>query len=63
MTIKKKREERIKRDYINSYKKSGNFPRTKKDFDMLFAQIATWKEGEVREFYAKVHKNEVVKTR
>lgn len=46
-TIKKKREDRIKQDYINSYKKSGNFPRTKKDFDMLFAQIATWKEGEV----------------
>lgn len=48
MTIKRKREERIKQDYINSYKKSGSFPRTKKDFDMLFAQIATWKEGEVR---------------
>jgi IQ and ubiquitin-like domain-containing protein len=47
MTIKKKREERVKRDYINSYKKSGDFPRSKKDFDMLFAQIATWKEGEV----------------
>lgn len=48
MTIKKKREERIKQDYINSYKKVGDFPRSKKDFDMLFAQIATWKEGEVR---------------
>lgn len=48
MTIKKKREDRIKQDYINSYKKSGNFPRTKKDFDMLFAQISSWKEGEVR---------------
>lgn len=47
MTIKRKREERIKQDYINSSKKTGNFPRTKKDFDMLFAQIATWKEGEV----------------
>lgn len=46
-TIKKKREERIKQDYINSYKKTGNFPRSKKDFDMLFAQIATWKESEV----------------
>lgn len=48
MTIKKKREDRIKQDYINSYKKSGNFPRTKKDFDMLFAQISTWKEGETK---------------
>lgn len=47
MTIKKKREDRIKQDYINSNKKSGNFPRTKKDFDMLFAQISSWKEGEV----------------
>lgn len=46
-TIKRKREERIKQDYINSNKKSGNFPRTKKDFDMLFAQISTWKENEV----------------
>lgn len=48
MTIKKKREDRVKQDYISSYRKSGNFPRTKKDFDMLFAQIATWKEGEVK---------------
>lgn len=47
MTIKKKREDRIKQDYINSSKKSGKFPRTKKDFDMLFSQIAAWKEGEV----------------
>ena len=46
-TIKRKREAKIKEDYINSYKKTGNFPRTKKDFDMLFAQIATWKEAEV----------------
>lgn len=45
--IKKKREERIKREYIHSNKKSGNFPRSKKDFDMLFAQISAWKEGEV----------------
>lgn len=51
-TIKRKREERIKQDYINSSKKSGNFPRTKKDFDMLFAQIATWKEGEVSNHFA-----------
>lgn len=52
-TIKKKREDRIKQDYINSYKKSGNFPRTKKDFDMLFAQISTWKEGEVNESFTQ----------
>lgn len=48
MTIKKKREDRIKQEYINSHKKSGNFPRTKKDFDMLFAQISSWKETEVK---------------
>jgi hypothetical protein len=47
MAIKKKKEERTKQEYINNHKKSGNFPRTKKDFDTLFAQIASWKEGEV----------------
>jgi len=47
MTIKKKREERIKQEYITANKKTANFPRTKKDFDMLFAQIASWKESEV----------------
>lgn len=47
MVIKKKREDRIKQDYINSNKKSGNFPHTKKDFDVLFSQIATWKDTEV----------------
>lgn len=45
--IKKKQEDRLKQDYINSNRKSENFPRTKKDFDLLFAQIAAWKEAEV----------------
>jgi hypothetical protein len=44
---KKKREERIKQDYINMNRKSGEFPKTKKDFDSLLAQIAAWKESEV----------------
>jgi hypothetical protein len=47
MAIKKKREDRAKQDYINTNRKSGDFPKTKKDFDILFAQIATWKENEV----------------
>ncbi|KAG5670744.1 hypothetical protein PVAND_000985 [Polypedilum vanderplanki] len=46
--IKKKQEDRLKQDYINSNRKSENFPRTKKDFDLLFAQIAAWKEAERR---------------
>lgn len=46
--IKKKQEERIKQDYINASRKSENFPRTKKDFDVLFSQIATWKESETK---------------
>ncbi|XP_070503513.1 IQ motif and ubiquitin-like domain-containing protein [Chironomus tepperi] len=46
--IKKKQEEKIKQDYINANRKSDNFPRTKKDFDVLFAQIATWKETETK---------------
>lgn len=44
---KKKREDRIKQDYINMNRKSGEFPKTKKDFDSLLAQISTWKESEV----------------
>lgn len=50
MARKKKREDRIKQDYINTHKKSGDFPKTKKDFDSLFAQISTWKENEVKNF-------------
>lgn len=48
MARKKKREERIKQEYINTHKKSGDFPKTKKDFDSLFAQISAWKENEVK---------------
>lgn len=56
MARKKKREERIKQDYINTHKKSGDFPKTKKDFDSLFAQISTWKENEVRQKLKNVQK-------
>jgi hypothetical protein len=60
MAIKKKQEDRQKQDYITSNRKSENFPITKKDFDILFAQIAAWKEAEVSvkvvaiNFYSKI---------
>lgn len=47
-TIKAKREARIKENYINTHKKSKNFPKTKKDFDMLYSQITSWKESETK---------------
>lgn len=45
--IKKKREARIKEDYIKAHKRPKDFPRSRKDFDALFSQIASWKEAEV----------------
>lgn len=48
VALRKKQEERSKKDYINSQSKSKDFPRTKKDFDVLFAQIAKWKESEMK---------------
>lgn len=49
MAIKKKQAERDKQDYINSSMNCKDFPKTKRDFDILFSQIADWKEQEVRE--------------
>lgn len=48
MAIKKKQAERDKQDYINSNMNCKDFPKTKRDFDILFSQIAEWKEQEVR---------------
>lgn len=45
--IKAKREARIREDYIKAHTKPKNFPRTRKDFDNLCSQIATWKDAEV----------------
>lgn len=47
MAIKKKQAERNKQDYINSNMNGKDFPKTKKDFDLLFSQISDWKEQEV----------------
>lgn len=49
MAIKKKQAERDKQDYINSNMNCKDFPKTKRDFDTLFSQIADWKEKEVRQ--------------
>lgn len=48
MAIKKKQAERDKQDYINSNMNCKDFPKTKRDFDILFSQISEWKEQEVR---------------
>jgi hypothetical protein len=47
-TINAKREARIKENYISTHSKSKNFPRSKKDFDMLYSQINSWKETETK---------------
>lgn len=47
-SIQKKRQDKIRENYINSCSLRESFPKTKQDFDMLTSQIQGWKEGELK---------------
>jgi uncharacterized protein YozE (UPF0346 family) len=53
MAIKRKQAERDKQDYINSNMNGKDFPKTKKDFDLLLSQISEWKEQMVKKWNEK----------